>query len=83
MVSGIECGTQTVPPDRQRQFADVLQVEPYEFAKKILRYQDPWTYAILFGFEGEPELRVEIASAPERLNIRRGPRIKREMATAH
>ena len=43
--------------DRLVALAHTLGVPPVEFAKRVLRYQDPWTYAVLFEDE---EVRGEL-----------------------
>jgi transcriptional regulator with XRE-family HTH domain len=72
VLSGIETGHTSVPTDRIEPLADTLGVERAVFAKRVLRFQDPWTYAALFG--ADAELRQELAVAPQRLARRRGPR---------
>lgn len=71
-VSGIETGRTSIPPERIGAFADVLGINRKEFAKTVLRYSNPWLFAELFG--ADKKLKEEIAMAPERVNIRRGPR---------
>jgi len=51
MVSQMELGKTRVPPDRLFQMAEVLGVEPKVFAKRLLKYYDPYMWQILFGTE--------------------------------
>jgi transcriptional regulator with XRE-family HTH domain len=71
-VSGIETGRTSVPPERLEAFAEALSIDKVEFAKVVLRYSNPWMFAALFG--ADKQLRAELASTPDRVNIRRGPR---------
>ncbi len=48
-VSQLETGRGRIPPDRYRQWAEGLGVEPAEFVRTLLRFYDPVTYGILFG----------------------------------
>jgi transcriptional regulator with XRE-family HTH domain len=72
VLSGIETGRTSIPSDRLETLAGAFGVDLAEFAKRVLRYQDPWTYAALF--EADAQLRRELAVAPQRLAHRRGPR---------
>lgn len=71
-VSGIETGRTSVPPERLEAFADALGIDRVEFGRNVLRYSNPWMFAVLFG--ADRKLREEIGSAPDRVNVRRGPR---------
>jgi transcriptional regulator with XRE-family HTH domain len=71
-LSGIETARTSVPSDRIEALADTFGVDRAKFAKFVLRYQDPWTFAAIFG--ADADLRREIALAPtRRLAARRGP----------
>ena len=72
VLSGIETGHTSLPSDRLEKLAGTLGVDLAEFAKHVLRYQDPWMYAALFG--ADTDLRNELAIAPMRMAKRRGPR---------
>ncbi len=48
-VSQVERGTTRVPPDRMRQWAVALGVEPKVFASTLLRHYDPFMWQMLFG----------------------------------
>lgn len=48
-ISQLETGRGRIPPDRYRQWAEVLGVEPAEFVKTLMQYYDPVTYGILFS----------------------------------
>lgn len=71
-VSGIETGRTSIPPERVEASADALGLDRKEFASVVLRYSNPWLYAALFG--ADKNLKAELAGAPDRVNLRRGPR---------
>ena len=48
-ISQLETGRGRIPPDRYRQWATALGVEPAEFVRNLMKYYDPVTYGILFG----------------------------------
>lgn len=48
-ISQLENGRGRIPQNRYRDWANVLGVDPKEFATKLLSYYDPETYEILFG----------------------------------
>lgn len=72
-ISAIETGRTGIPSERLALFADALRVDRAEFMKNILRWSDPWAYAMLWGMDAK--LSEEITLTPERVNHRRGPRI--------
>ena len=47
-ISQIEAGRGRVPADRLGDWAEALQVNPREFAIKLMRYYDPHTYGLIF-----------------------------------
>ena len=53
-ISQIETGRGRVPPEKLRVWAEALGLPGADFAKMILPYYDPETYAILFGDELTP-----------------------------
>ncbi len=52
-ISQIEAGRGRVPAERYEAYAHAVGVPPRDFVKIMMRYNDPITYAILFG-DGEP-----------------------------
>jgi len=48
-ISQLENGRGRIPPARYLDWASSLQVEPKSFVKKLLSYNEPLTYEILFG----------------------------------
>src|SRR5260221_11590047 len=52
-VSQLATGRGRIPPDRYRQWAEALAVEPAEFVRPLLKYYDPVTHGILFGVPPE------------------------------
>lgn len=71
MLSAIETGRVNLPPESIGHMADVLHANRVEFARTMLRCQNPWLYAALFG--ADAELAKELNITPERINTRRGP----------
>jgi transcriptional regulator with XRE-family HTH domain len=51
-ISQLETGRGRIPPDRYRQWAAALEVEPSEFVRTLMKYYDPVTHGILFDKEG-------------------------------
>jgi transcriptional regulator with XRE-family HTH domain len=49
MISQIEMGRGFIPADRWLDFAKALGVEPEAFAKDMLRFTNPWAWAMIFG----------------------------------
>ena len=47
-ISQLETGRGRIPPDRYRQWAQALGVEPTEFVSTLMQYYDPVTHSILF-----------------------------------
>ena len=69
-ISAIETGRSTVPPERYQEFADILNVERVEFGKLMLRYSNPWAYALIFDPEhADRPLQEDIGSIPERIGV--------------
>ncbi|MGF7206218.1 transcriptional regulator with XRE-family HTH domain [Skermanella aerolata] len=48
MVSMIESGRGRIPPESYGLWAAVMDMEPRDFVKEIMRYYDPITFGILF-----------------------------------
>ena len=48
-VSQIEAGRGRIPADRYQAWATAIAMEPAAFVKRLLRFYEPTTYAILFG----------------------------------
>jgi transcriptional regulator with XRE-family HTH domain len=48
-ISQLEVGRGRIPPDRYERWAKVLEIDPAEFVKKLMRFYDPETYRLLFG----------------------------------
>jgi transcriptional regulator with XRE-family HTH domain len=47
MVSAVELGKARLPPERTAQWAQVLGVDPYEFAMRLMHFYDPYTWEIV------------------------------------
>ena len=54
-ISQLETGRGRIPPDRYRDWASALGVEPAEFVRRLMRYYDPVTFGILFGSPTDQE----------------------------
>ena len=52
-VSQIESGRGRIPSENIRDWAVALEVDPKEFAIKLMQYYDPRTYELVFGDERE------------------------------
>jgi transcriptional regulator with XRE-family HTH domain len=50
-ISQLETGRGRVPPEKLRVWAEALGLPAFEFAKMLLPFYDPETFAILFGDE--------------------------------
>ena len=48
-VSQIEAGKGRVPAERMRDWSVALELDPKEFAIKLLKYYDPHSYEMIFG----------------------------------
>lgn len=52
-ISQIEAGRGRVPAERYEAYALALDIEPREFTKTMLRYNDTVVYNLLFGAEAQ------------------------------
>ena len=76
MVSGIEIGAVSFPPERIKQFCDLTETDLADFARKYLRHANPWAYTAL-GIASPAEvhsINTEIQSVTSSTTKRRGPR---------
>lgn len=48
-ISQIEAGRGRIPADRMRDWAEALEMDPKEFAIKLMKYYDPYTFEMVFG----------------------------------
>lgn len=67
-ISQIEAGRGRVPAERYEAYANAVGVPPRDFVKIMMRYNDPITYAILFGdgsADAEKEPGKDVLSALE------------------
>jgi transcriptional regulator with XRE-family HTH domain len=74
-VSALELGRSSVSPERYLQLADIFSLDKPTWGKWLLRYTDPYLYALLFGFD-DPTLKpdLEKLNVSSRVNRTRGPR---------
>lgn len=66
-ISQLESGRGRVPPDRYEVFAKALGVEPKEMAMVMMRYNDPITYALIFGGKVQDEGETKVSELEKRL----------------
>ena len=50
-ISQIEAGRGRVPSERLLIWAEALEMNPREFAIKLMQYYDPYSYQLVFGAE--------------------------------
>ncbi len=58
-ISQIEAGRGRVPAERYEAYALALDIEPREFTKTMLRYNDTVVYNLLFGAESQARLSMK------------------------
>lgn len=68
LISHIETGRVHMPVDWMFDFSETLKIDLKEFAQTLLRYQNPWMFAALFGTD--PALRAELKRASTRGAVR-------------
>lgn len=61
--SAIEIGQRNLPPSSWETVAKILGVDRQEFVQVMLRYTNPWAYAMIWGYD--PGLRAELAAIPK------------------
>lgn len=61
-ISQLEAGRGRIPPERYREWASALDMDPRDFVRTILRYYDALTYEILFE-SGSQEASTSAAPA--------------------
>lgn len=75
-ISALELGRSTVSPERYSQLADLFGLDRGEWGKWLLRYTDPYLYALIFHDEINAELAADLKllAVNTRINRTRGPR---------
>lgn len=75
-ISALELGRSTVSPERYGQLAELFGLDKAEWGKWLLRYTDPYLYALLFNDEIDAQLAADLKSlaVTTRVNRTRGPR---------
>ncbi|MBB4145755.1 helix-turn-helix domain-containing protein [Rhizobium rhizoryzae] len=63
-ISQIEAGRGRVPAERYEAYAQALGINPREFTKTMLRYNDTVVYNLLFGPEAELAQEPQDAAKP-------------------
>ncbi len=74
-VSAIETGRRNVPPERQNAYAEAFGMDPADLVKQLMRYQNPWAYAVMFGTDAK--LKQELESAQAHAESLRVPKTRR------
>jgi transcriptional regulator with XRE-family HTH domain len=64
-VSGMELGRVTLAPERYEEVAELFGINKLEWGKFLLRYSNPWIYALIYGHRAE-DLKADLNSIPER-----------------
>ena len=64
-ISAIELGRNPIPPERYRDFANALQVDPKEFGGFLLEYTDPWLFELIHG--RRRAAKHDLGTIPERV----------------
>ena len=74
-LSALELGRSSVSPERYAHLADVFKLSRTDWGKWLLRYTDPYLYALMFG-DTDPKLREDLNAldARPRVNRPHGPR---------
>ena len=75
-ISALELGRSSVSPERYEEFATIFDLDREEWGKWLLRYTDPYLYALIFGLKNNPDLKADLTrlNSATRLNRKRGPR---------
>jgi len=75
-ISALELGRSSVSPERYAHFADVFGIEKSEWGKWLLRYTDPFLYALIYNDEKGYNLEhdIKLLTDASRLNRKRGTR---------
>ena len=55
-ISSWELGRSSIPPERAAELAGIFNEDPAEFGKFLLRYKEPFIYALLYGID-TPDLK--------------------------
>lgn len=61
-ISAVEQGRLNLLPDRYALMVEVLKLDRAKFAKFLLRYTNPWLYALTYGADS-PQLRADLEAA--------------------
>jgi transcriptional regulator with XRE-family HTH domain len=66
-VSGMELGRVSLAPDRYEEIADIYGLDREQFGKFLLRYSNPWLFAMLYGHQAK-DLRDDLEAIPARIS---------------
>lgn len=66
-ISHIESGHSSIKPDHYAALADALEFDKAEWGKFLVRYTNPWAYALIYGTRSG-ELREDLARVAVRVH---------------
>jgi transcriptional regulator with XRE-family HTH domain len=69
-ISRIERGLNGIPPEWYEDIAELLGLNKEQFAREILRWSNPWLYALMYG-KRELSLKEDLAQILDRTATRR------------
>ena len=65
-VAGMESGRVGVAPERYEEIASLFGLDRQQFGKFLLRYTNPWMYALIYGHDAIA-LKYDLDAIPERI----------------
>lgn len=71
-ISSWESGQGSLPPERFEYLAELFEIPKADFGKFLLRYSNPWIYALIYGHRSA-ELKADLDMIPERVGRLRQP----------
>ena len=70
-ISSLELGRSSVSPERYRHFAEAFGIGKEEWGKWLLRYTNPYLYALIYSGEKDKELERDLKILDNALLLRR------------
>jgi transcriptional regulator with XRE-family HTH domain len=68
-ISQIESGRGRVPAERYEKYAEAFRMSPRDFALTMLRFNDPYTYRMIFESDVQPRPESDVTRLEERLRL--------------
>lgn len=65
-ISGMEVGRASLPPERYEEIAEICGIPKAPWGKFLLRYSNPWLYALIYGHRAQ-DLKRDLNMIPERI----------------